>query len=750
MSENSKKKNIQKFDISSLQRYMLYALSLILPLAIIPLSWDWNERAMSLSILIFSTLIIGLELVKLTWYGKISILKTTLDTGIFLLTCSFTISTILSKDVNTSLWGIDNRLGNGLIILLTISLLSIVSRSFLTDIKHIKTVLFSFLIGTTICNILSIFTFVGINIWENIPLYKNFFQTGLPLIKLTKAHLLTNITTLVISFGFIGEFFISKSKKNIALISAFGSIVAITNILMYSIVQGLWIVILFLVIFVLYNLLILKKLKLSSKSWKSILVIFLLMTICISIPFALLQIPDIRNRIIPENFNLIGQVFLGQDISWKIFANMFVQSWKSAILGLGTDTYSIAYNMFKPLSTTLTTYNHVTFYHAGSEFFTQLTNGGMLWVAVWIYIGFLIFKTLISDIKNIRLYKDKRNTWYLMIISLLMITIFLSSLTAVYSVINVFTLILLFSLHAIVKNILIKDTSDKFVFKLWAMNSNSSADKDIQNIGVFFTILVGILVVGLNKEWISKVLADAYVLKAESSILEEIQRRGNSTQGDIEETSEQVLTYAISKYSKASELDKGNALYMRKLSMLYLEEAKIKAKKYLSADEDKRDPRLYDEVNTLKNYAIDSSKKSIDLSKNVYANWENNINIHMELAWLGYKDSISDAITSINQAITLNPFNYELYYRQAQLHIRNKETDNAIASLKKSLSINPVHIPSYLLTADLYEQQGNLDISESYLRTILKILDDRGKTNSDVYKETVNKLEKLVKSKKNN
>ena len=98
---------------------------------------------------------------------------------------------------------------------------------------------------------------------------------------------------------------------------------------------------------------------------------------------------------------------------------MFVQSWKSAILGLGTDTYSIAYNMFKPLSTTLTTYNHVTFYNASSEFFTQLTNGGMLWVAVWIYIGFLIFKTLILDIKNIRLYKDKRNTWYLMIINLL-------------------------------------------------------------------------------------------------------------------------------------------------------------------------------------------------------------------------------------------------------------------------------------------------------------------------------------------
>lgn len=745
MSEDSKKSSFKNFDISTLQRYLLYALSFILPLAIIPFSWDWNERAMSLCILIFSTLMIGLELVKLTWYGKISIVKTTLDTGIFLLIGSFTLSTIFSKDINSSLWGIDSRLGNGLIVLLTIFLLSIVARSFLTDIKHVKTVLFSFLIGTTICNILSIFTFAGVNIWENIPLYKNFFQKGLPLIKLTKAHLLTNITTLVISFGFIGEYFISKSKKNIALISALGSIFAIANILIYSIVQGLWIVILFLAIFVLYNLLILKKLKLSSKSWKSILVIFLLMTICISIPFALLQIQDIRNKIIPENFNLVGQVFLGQDASWRISSSMFVDSAKSAMIGLGTDTYSIAYNMFKPLSPVLMSYNNVTFYNAGNEFFTQLTNGGMLWVAVWLYIGFLTFQTLISDIKNIRLYKDKRNTWYLMIISLLMITIFLSSLTAVYSVINIFTLILLFSLHAVVKNILIKDTGDKFLFKLWAMNSNSSADKDIQNIGAFFTILVGILVVGLSKEWGSKVLADIYVLKTESALLEESKKSDSSTKANI-----QIIEYATQGYTKASKLDKGNALYKRKLSILYLEKAKMKAEEYLSAEENKRDSKLYDEVNTLKNYAIDTSKRSIDISKNVYANWENDINVHMGLAGLGYKDSISSAMTSINQAITLNPLNYELYYGKAQLHVLNGEIDNAIASLLESLSRNPEYIPSYLLSAELNKQKGNIDAYESYLRSILVILERREKTNSDVYKETVNKLEELAKTKKNN
>lgn len=746
MSDDSKKIKSQIFDITSIQRYLLYALCLILPLAIIPLSWDWNERVMSLCILIFSTLILGLEIVKLVWYGKISILKTALDGGILLLVASYTISTIFSKDLNSSIWGIDGRLGNGFVLLVTMMLFAVVSRSFLTDIKHVKTVLFSFLIGITICNVLSIFTFLGVNIWEGIPLYRNFFQGGLPLIRLTKAHLLTNILALVVSFGFIGEFFISKSKREIALISLPSSLIAIVNILLYSMVQGLWIVIVFLVLFVLYNLLLLQKLKLSSKSWKSILVIFLLMTICISIPFALLQIGDIRDKLLPKDFNLVGQVFLGNDASWRVSSSLFVSSVKSAIVGLGTDTYSIAYNMFKPLSPVLLAHNNVTFYNAGNEVFTQLTNGGLLWFAVWTYIGFLICKVFIFDIKNIKIYKDKRNLWYIMIINLLILTLFVSSFTVVYSVINYFILILLFSLRGIVRNILIKDSDDKFLLKLWATSSSSPTGKDIQNVSIFFTILVGLLVVGLSKVWFSKLIADFYVLSAESYALEQVGKKTDSK--NMEQLSENVLDYMIDNYIHASNLDPNNPLYKRKLSLLYLEKSKSKAKTYLSVNEKNRDPKLYEEIGKLKNYAIDYSRKSIDISSNVYANWESSINVYMGLVSLGYRDNIADAVISLNKAIDLNPLNYELYYGKAQIHILNNEIDEALKVLSQGLSINPEHIPSLMLSAELNNKKGNSSVYESYLRAVQKILELRQKTNSDIYKEVLQKIENLGSEKK--
>ena len=68
-SEGTKK---EKIALPVIQKYLFLAMLFLLPLSIIPCPWDWTEKGMSLVILIFSTIIIGIEIIKLNLPYKIN------------------------------------------------------------------------------------------------------------------------------------------------------------------------------------------------------------------------------------------------------------------------------------------------------------------------------------------------------------------------------------------------------------------------------------------------------------------------------------------------------------------------------------------------------------------------------------------------------------------------------------------------------------------------------------------------------
>ncbi len=743
MLEESKEKKKSKFNIPVIQRFLLFALMLVLPICIMPFSWDWSERSMSLCILGFSTIIIGLETIKLIWEGKLSIIKTSLDAGMFLLLLSMLLSTIFSKDINTSFWGIDGRLGNSLTIFISLILLSISARSFIDDAKYVKYIFISFLIGLSINNILSIFSFLGVNIWGFIPVYKDLNQTGLPLLRSAKIHLLINIIGGMLSLGLIGASLISESKKSTVVISSIALILSIINIWMYSISQGFYLVsacLLFLLIFCIFFI---KKLKLTPTSSKNILLVFIIVILSISVPFVLLQIPSLREIIIPDSITLVGQVSLGSDVSWIIASSSLVSSLITGIFGLGVDTYTIAYNLYKPLTTSLLAYNGVNFYYAGNEVFTQISNGGLFWLVAWLFLGFLISKSLVSDINKIRLYSDKTNVWYLILIDFILLFIYISAIITTYAVIILFLFILLISIRGILKNTLSKGTEDKLVLKLWAINLNNSSEntKPNQNVSTFISIFISITMCCILIFWSSKIISSLYILKAESYYTEQNAKYAN-VEPTIEERNNFVETMT-NYYTKAVKFDKNNPLANRKQGLMYLERVGIAAEEYSNTDKEELDSQLISNVGQWKNYAIDATRKSIDESEFVYANWEARVKVYMGLVGMGFYDYISDSIYSLEKAIELNPLNYELYYSKAQIYVINDETDNALSALTQELSINSQHIPSIVMAADLNKEKGNMEIYESYLKAAKKILETQGNTGYEVYKEVSNKLVEL-------
>ena len=742
-SEGTKK---EKIALPVIQKYLFLAMLFLLPLSIIPFPWDWTEKGMSLVILIFSTIIIGIEIIKLIWDGKATLIKSLLDMGSFAILISLILSTLLSKDINSSLWGVDNRLGSGLIVFIAVILVSFSARTFIHNIRDIKMVILSFLGGLFISNILSIFSFLGSNIWEIIPVYKEMHQAGLPLLRSEKVQVLINMVGILLSLGIIGERMLRRDGKSLAMtLCSLFLVSAIVNLWIFSIHQGIAILVLFTIILFLILILVLPRLKIGKGLKRDFVILFIGIFLTIALPVVLLQIPSLRAIIIPRGVNLVAEVSLGADISWIIAASVFVDSLWKGLFGLGVDTYTIAYNMFKPLNEALISFNSVNFYFAGNELFTKFSNGGLIWLIAWGFFGFLLAKLLKDDLRKFRLYQEDNAAFLLVMFDFTLVFLFLSSLFVTYSIYVIFVLFVLISLHSILKDILGKGSGDKFVFKLWAVNVSSKVEsgKAMYNINVFLTVVTVLITCGFLVLWGSKVISSAYLLKAESYYIE--QKKIYAEKEPSLNQREDFVKRMTGYYSKALKFDNKDPLVNRKLGLMYLEQVGIAAEKYSKNKESEEANTIIKNIGQWKNYAIDYIRKSIDRSPAIYANWEARARVYMGLVGFGFYDYTADALFSLEKAIELNPLNFELYYYKAQLNVISGDKDGALSALTQVLGINPQHVASIMLAGEINKEKGNIEVYESYLKAAKKILEIQGNTDIEQYKEISNQLNELAK-----
>lgn len=741
----------RKLNIPTIQKYLFFAMLAIAPIAIMPFPWDWTERSMSLVILGLSIIIVGLELVKLIWEGKVTLLKSSLDGGILALLVSLTLSTIFSRDINTSLWGIDGRLGSGLIVFMAIVLVCLCTRTFFKNLKDIKSSLMILIMSFSIVNILSIFSFLGVNVWGFIPVYKDLFQVGLPLLRSSKMHLLVNFILLIIDWGFIVDFILNKEGKRtqLTLTLIAGSLSAI-NIWIFSINQGIGLILLFILLMVAIWFFGIRKLKLSKAPSRNVIISMVSILLTVLLPTIILLIPSARNIILPKSVNLVAQVSLGADVSWVIAASVFVTSFGRGLLGMGVDTYSLSYNLLKPLSQSLLQYNNVNFYYAGSEILTKFANGGLIWLLAWGFFGFVVVKTLVKDLGKAKIYKDDiQGSWYLLFIDFTILYIFLSSLFAVFNVLTLLIFVLLIALRSVLLENLSKGTEEKFVVKLWTANltPESETGKGTHNLNIVLTILIACLGIGLTGMIISKTISSAFMLKAESYYVEQNNKYADKTATLSDRDS--FVTAMAHYYSQAAKFDSSDPLANRKTGLMYLEMVGIAAEKYSKSgitDSEKTD--LVTNVGKWKNYALDYTRKSIDTDSAIYSNWESRAQVYMGLVGMGFSDYASDALYALDGSAVLNPLNYELYYSEAQVYVINKDNDSALTALTKALSINAQHIPSLMLAATINKEKGNTDVYESYLKAAKKILENGGQTDTDVYKEITKELNALSSTSK--
>jgi tetratricopeptide (TPR) repeat protein len=744
MLEESRSKEKKGINISLIQKTLFKALFFILPLTIFPFPWDWTERAMSILLLSVSTLILALEIIKLLWDGKVSILKSSMDIGFFLVLASMLISTLFSSDMYTSLWGVDGRFGSGLVVFIVLLLVTIVSRTFIEGEKDVRSILLFFLIGFAINNLLSLLSFFGINIWGFLPVYRNLYQAGLPLLRSSKIHLLVNFVNIILCTGFIGEYLINGKRKLEYILSLLFGLLSMINIWLYSINQSLGLTLSFLVIIIALFFFVLRALKLEKETSKQIFLFLLICAFLIAIPVISLQIPRIRTAFLTEDFETFSEVALGFDISWIITGSVIVSSLVTGLFGFGVGTYSIAYHMFKPLDAGLLALGDVTFHTAANEVLTGLANGGLVWLFVWLFLGYLVIKTFISDLKGVNNSSEGGDNWRFLMVDVVIVTIFLSSFLISYSVLVLFLLLAFVSLRSVIRDYLKKPVEEKFVLKFWALNMTPTpkGDRSLYSFNIFLTILVSGLALFFIGLLGARTLASFHALRAEAFIVQENRKYDGETTVPTIEEREAFLDSVDNFYLSAINFDKNNPLYNRKRALVMLEKIGVLVERFSEVDEE--DSELRDEyissITDLKSVAIDLSRKSTDTSPSIYANWLTRSTVYTSLVGVGFEEHIPDSLSSLERAVNLNPLNFQLYYSMAQVYIVKGEQDNALELLGRVLEINPQHIPSILLAADLYKEEGNTEAYASYLQAAQQILENEEATDLDIYDEIVKAL----------
>lgn len=727
--------NTNGIDLSFFQRQLLYVLLFFIPWFVIPLPWDPTEQVKVTFFIIISTLIILLEIVKWIWDGKVEIGKSSYDRVFFLLLLSFLVSSVFALDKWTSFWGFDGRLGTGFISVTLLLVLFFIVRNCLNNSKYILKAIEISVLGLSILMILSLLSLFKVDIFSWFPVIKNFFVPGLPLTFHFKEIILLSIVLVFMSSFLIVTYLREKKHQNV-LIPFIAILLAFISIPLFSINQGIILPILVLVSVLFTSLLLFIRLEKGLR----FLPLLLSVLVIISTIFAVgLQYESFKNSLLGSSFEIIAPVNLASDISWYVSSQVIVENFFRGLVGIGNESFAIAYNLFKPAVQSTISLSNISFVSSSSELFTTLANRGIIGVIVWILLGVVLIKTFINDIAS----SDGESSIPLSILQICTIVLFLASLFVHFSFLMyfIFTMSVLFSL--IVRNIH-KKSSEQFILKFWAVNVggvSQNVSKTINSVNWFMTGLAIAVVfaglVGLGYRFVSTM----YLAKAEAYAMEEASKY--SKQEDITlEVREEYFNRLMSYYVKSLKYDAPSPLANRKAASTAVETMNVLSERYEKASEEEKSSIL-SEITVWKNTAIDLSREAVNTSPYTYTNWYIRSSVYIGLLTIGMSDYSEDALAALQTAVNLNPLDFESYYRAGQIYMIKEDYEKALSAFDTGLRINGQHVPSLILSARILNEQGEKDNAISYLEAAKKIMEVNKLEEDPMYESILDSLEEL-------
>ncbi len=356
---------------------------------------------------------------------------------------------------------------------------------------------------------------------------------------------------------------------------------------------------------------------------------------------------------------------------------------ENPIFGVGPSYFSYAFNKFRPLDFNTTDIWDIKFLQNSSQFLTIFTEVGILSVLIFVYLGYLLYKT-----------RDFKNPLFISLIILLL---------------GVLTLPISFS-------------SLPLVFVLFALQTTSKTYKMGYFVKKIPQVLIAVPVVTV-------VFLVFYFFGrgfyAENVFLQGVKKLNS---GDA------VLAYEL--INKSVALNPYSDRFHQFAANLNIVIAQNMAQNQNLTDEDKRN------ISNLIQQAVREGKAAVSVNPKKAANWESLSEIYRSIMSFA-KGADTFAVESLRQAISLDPINPILRIKLGSLYYSLGKYEEAVDVLKLAVLAKSDHPNARYNLALAYKENKQIDRAKEQIKIVLELLGKESKDYEVALKELQN-LESLT------
>jgi tetratricopeptide (TPR) repeat protein len=754
-----------------LVKVCLAFLVFILPVFFLPWTFetlDFNKQ----NLLIILTLLAGLA-----WLGKmvasrqVTLRRSFLNVLILLYTAIYTLATIFSFDKIRSFIGASGLEKEGLVTVLCFVVLYFIIINNFRDIKAIKNLLYSYLLGAGLVTIWTTLAFFGV----------------LPSV-LISSQALNSIGTLnalgiflVAAFVLLCPLFLGaetekgKGSKKDLVIKIVMAVVAALMLFILATIDNWTVWTIFVpAIALILAFAIIRAHEIKNLGW-------------LSLPMAAFVIAILLffiNTPIPSR--LPAEIMPSFSASSGIARQTLRES---PLLGSGPSTYVFDYAKYKPDGVNETQLWDVKFDRSASRVLTMLTTTGLFgiisWLFVVVFLGVLVIINLIKE-KSGALWLNQLavgGAWFALLLAKF---IYSSNLTLEFSFWILTAILVVMTSHkfweislsgaprvslilsfALALGLILAVSSfylvgeryaadAKFVQAITSFNKGEDLSKSTELLNqaaslnqrndVYLRNLAQSLQAEINQAMAAKpsedvakkiqdlVAADVQVAKRATELSPKNSANW-ATLASIYQTIMSVISgadeWAVSSWQKAIELEPSSPYLYTELGKTYATMADMLAPSLQSKDE-----KVKTDAETKVKEYLAKAEEQLNKAVEIKADYAP---AHFELALVyGRQGKINEAISKLETIQDSLSNDIGVAFQLGLLYAQNRELDKATAELEKAVELAPSFANARWYLAAIYEEQGKKDLALAQLEEILK-------TNAD--SETVKqKIESLKNS----
>ncbi len=646
--------------------YIILLVTAFTPLLVVNFTTEYYDFPKISFLVIATVLLLGLWILSWVAKGKITYTRTPLDVPLLITMATILASTYFSTSRYTAVFGNFPNIHSSAYAWITYILLYFVIVSNLKSLPKLKNFLYVLYGSAVVVAVISLLSFIGINLPFSFSQGVNFTTTGSTFS--TLAFLLIMLPLPLISLLNPNKFLPVWAAMSLSVLFSV-TIIIIGSIPTYVLLGFDYLV----------SILLPK-----SRHTPKTLTFFAIPAVVSLLTLFLALLPFSGNVIQHIEAGFPKEIQLPMDISWKISASAFRDA---PFIGTGPGSYLFNFTAYKPVEFNSLLFWNYSFDTAFNEFFQVIATLGLFGIIGLVYFCYVI---LSNSFKNISLKNYSQENYEQLILSSLSLSGFVIVLIFFIHASTVTSTFISFLVGAALM-LMQPQIREKESELAIGIHASTSSDQKINIIPsfVFILYLAGSLL--LSFQIYNVIAADVYHRLA----LNQVNKSGNLTYQYLQKTER------LNPYIDLYRVDLSQINFALANALAAGNSAASNNKPVTLSDKDKQT------IQTLLSQSINEGKAAVALSPRSSRDWEVLASIYRNITGVA-QNALTFSLDAYGRAIQRDPLNPVLRVNVGGIYYTAKNYAMAVRFFNDAVSIKADYANAYYNLALALRDQGDL------------------------------------------